>query len=229
MSIGKDSTDLATALPLDRIAEICQRHGVSELSVYGLGGEGDFHREGEVLFLVEFHNDDFGPWGSKLDAVENDLSGLMHDKVHVASRRGIEQSSPPPRRDHILGSAALVFKLDAGEKPATTATTSLSRNGVTLSLDRIAELCRKHDAVELSVFGSFLRDDFGPESDIDFLVVFQDDDYGPWMGKLQQMQKDLAALVGREVDLVPKESVLQSENWIRRKNILDSARVIYGS
>ena len=48
--------------------------------------------------------------------------------------------------------------------------------------------------VELSVFGSLLRDDFGPDSDVDFLVVFRDNDYGPWMGKLQRMEKDLGAV-----------------------------------
>jgi len=101
--------------------------------------------------------------------------------------------------------------------------------GVTLPPDRVAELCRKYDVVELSVFGSVLRDDFGPKSDIDFLVVFRDGDYGPWMAKLHRMEAELGALVGREVDLVTKESVLQSENWIRRNHILDSARVIYGS
>ena len=105
MSIGKDKLDLATRLPLDQIAEICERFGVSVLSVYGLGVEASPQDEEEVLFLVDFHNDDFGPWGSKLDEVENDLSGVMHFKVHVASRRGIEQSSSPPRRDHILASA----------------------------------------------------------------------------------------------------------------------------
>jgi hypothetical protein len=112
MSVGNDKTELATKLPLDRIAEICRRHGVSELSVYGLGGqgEGNVDREEEPLFLVKFHDDDFGPWGSKFDDLENDLSGVMHYKVHVASRRGIEQSSPPPRRDRILGSAQRVYE-----------------------------------------------------------------------------------------------------------------------
>ncbi len=110
MSVGKDKTELATRLPLDRIAEICRRHSVSELSVYGLGGEGDSESGQELLFLVEFQNVDFGPWGSKLDAVENDLSGVLHRKVHVASRRGIEQSSPRQRRDHILGSARRVYE-----------------------------------------------------------------------------------------------------------------------
>ena len=43
------------------------------------------------------------------------------------------------------------------------------------------------------------------------------------------MEEDLGALLGREVELVPKESVAQSENWIRRNHILSTALVIYGS
>jgi uncharacterized protein len=113
--------------------------------------------------------------------------------------------------------------------PAMDTVAPFTRHDITLPLDQIAELCRKYQVVELSVFGSLLRDDFGPESDIDFLVVFQNDDYGPWMGKLQGMEEDLGALLGREVELVPKESVLRSENWIRRKHILSTAQVIYGS
>ena len=108
-------------------------------------------------------------------------------------------------------------------------TTTFGRHGIILSADRIAELCRKYHVLELSVFGSLLRDDFGPESDIDFLVAFQGDDYGPWMGKLQRMEEELSSLLGREVELVPKESVIQSENWIRRNEILATAQVIYGS
>jgi uncharacterized protein len=107
-------------------------------------------------------------------------------------------------------------------------TAAFNRHGVTLPLDRIAELCRKYHVLELSIFGSLLRDDFGPDSDIDFLVMFQDDDYGPWMGKLLHMEDELSALLGRRVDLVPRESVEQSENWIRRNHILNSAQVIYG-
>jgi predicted nucleotidyltransferase len=107
-------------------------------------------------------------------------------------------------------------------------TTAITRHGVTLPPKQIAELCRKYNVVELSVFGSLLRDDFGPESDIDFLVVFQDDDYGPWMGKLLHMEEDLSALLGRKADLVPKDSIVQSENWIRKNHILNTAEVIYG-
>jgi uncharacterized protein len=105
----------------------------------------------------------------------------------------------------------------------------VNQHGIPLPLDQIGDLCRKHNVLKLAVFGSLLRDDFGPESDVDFLVAFRDDDYGPWMNKLQHMEKELGALLGREVDLVPMESVLQSENWIRRDQILGTAKVIYGS
>ena len=108
MSVGHPNPELAAKLPLDRIAEICQRHGVSELSVYGLGQEEGIEPEEELLFLVMFLNDDFGPWGANLDLVENDLSGVMHRKVHVASRRGIEQSSNAARRALILGKATKI-------------------------------------------------------------------------------------------------------------------------
>jgi uncharacterized protein len=108
-------------------------------------------------------------------------------------------------------------------------TTAFARHGITIPLDRIVELCRKYQVMELSVFGSLLREDFGPESDIDFLVVFQGDDYGSWMEKLRRLEEDLGGLLGREVEVVPKESVVQSENWIRRNHILSTAQVIYGS
>jgi predicted nucleotidyltransferase len=73
-----------------------------------------------------------------------------------------------------------------------------------------------------------LRDDFGPESDIDFMTVIRNDDYGPWMSRVEQMEKALSELVGREVDVVMKESVQHSENWIRKGHIFETAQVIYG-
>ena len=110
MSTRYVNQSLATRLPLERIAELCQRYGVSELYVYELGPEGDAKRAEERLFLVTFHNNDFGPWGCKLDELENDPSGAMHQKVHVASRGGIEDSCPPPRRDHILATAQPIYE-----------------------------------------------------------------------------------------------------------------------
>ena len=107
-------------------------------------------------------------------------------------------------------------------------TTTISRHGVTLPTDLIAEICQRYGVRELAVFGSLLRDDFTSDSDIDFLVSFDGGDPGPWMGRSIQMEDDLHALLGREVDLVPKESILKSENWIRRNHILRTAHVIYG-
>ncbi len=116
-----------------------------------------------------------------------------------------------------------------GDLTVATLFRAIARHGITLPADQIADLCREFDVLELAVFGSFLREDFGPESDIDFLVVFKNDDLGPWMGKLQRLETRLSALLGREVDAVSKRAVEASENWIRRNHILGTAQVIYGS
>jgi predicted nucleotidyltransferase len=102
-------------------------------------------------------------------------------------------------------------------------TTRAVRGNIALPVDRIAELCEKYRVTELSVFGSILRDDFGPESDVDFLVVFDHDDYGPWMGKLSGLEAELSVLLGRKVDLVPKPLL----KWVIRDRILAEAQPIY--
>ena len=96
-----------------------------------------------------------------------------------------------------------------------------------LPLNRIIELCKKYTVKELSAFGSVLRDDFRPDSDVDFLVVFEHDDYGPWMSKMTDLEEELSSVLGREVDLVSKHGVEQSENYIRRQHILSHVRPIY--
>lgn len=110
MSISPSNPDLTIPLPLDRIRELCQKHGVSQLFVQGPVDEDQSRQGDELRFLVEFLNDDFGPWGCKLDLLENDLSGVMHRKVHVASRRGVRQSSLSPRREQVLDSARLIYE-----------------------------------------------------------------------------------------------------------------------
>jgi predicted nucleotidyltransferase len=105
-------------------------------------------------------------------------------------------------------------------------TTRISSHGIELPMEAIAGLCEKHGVRELSVFGSILRGDFGPASDVDFLVVFHDEDLGPWMEKLSRMEGELTIILGRKADLIPKESVLTSENWLRRNHIVETAQVI---
>lgn len=101
------------------------------------------------------------------------------------------------------------------------------RKNIELPMDAIARVCQKYGVEELSVFGSALRDDFQASSDVDFLVVFKNNDTGPWMSKLVELEQELAALLGKDVDLVNKRGVEQSRNRIRREEILGSARVIY--
>ncbi len=96
-----------------------------------------------------------------------------------------------------------------------------------LPTEIISDVCRRHGVEELSLFGSVLRDDFGPNSDVDFLVVFKNNDAGPWMGKFMDLEEALSQALGRRVDVVDKRGVEQSENYIRRRHILSSARVIY--
>ena len=90
----------------------------------------------------------------------------------------------------------------------------------------VAAFCERWRISELSLFGSVLRDDFRPESDIDVLVTFGSD--ANWsLLDVVQAETELATIMGRAVDLVERHVVEQSENWIRRRRILDSARTIY--
>jgi uncharacterized protein len=100
---------------------------------------------------------------------------------------------------------------------------------VDLPLEQIVQVCRKYDVVELEIFGSALRDDLRPDSDIDFLVVFRNDDAGPWMGKYTDMEQELTSLLGRRVDVVSRRAVEQSDNYLRRRHILRTARLVYAA
>ncbi len=91
-----------------------------------------------------------------------------------------------------------------------------------LDRERIADFCRRWKIRELSLFGSVLRDDFRPDSDVDVLVTFEDDARVGLFAHVQ-MEEELASIVGRKVDLVSRRAIERSENWIRRRAILDGA------
>ncbi len=92
--------------------------------------------------------------------------------------------------------------------------------------DEIAAFSKRWRVRELSLFGSALRKDFGPDSDIDILVTFHQN-AEPSLFDLISMEEELKAIFGRDVDLITRKSVEQSRNYIRRHDILDSAQVIY--
>jgi hypothetical protein len=94
--------------------------------------------------------------------------------------------------------------------------------------EQIADFCRRWKITEFGLFGSVLRDDFQADSDVDVLVSFAPD--SRWsLFDLVEMQAELSKLLSREVDLVEREAVVKSPNYIRRRNILQSARVIYAA
>jgi hypothetical protein len=93
---------------------------------------------------------------------------------------------------------------------------------------RIAEFCRKWGIIELALFGSAVRADFGPDSDIDALVTFVPEArHG--LFNLARMKGELEAIFDRDVDILTRRAVENSRNPIRRKAILDSAQVIYAA
>ena len=94
--------------------------------------------------------------------------------------------------------------------------------------DEIAAFCRRWQVVELALFGLALRDDFGPDSDIDLLVSF-DPDARPTLFDVVRMQEELSRVLGRKVDLVTRRAVETSRNYIRRRAILGSAQVVYAA
>lgn len=95
-----------------------------------------------------------------------------------------------------------------------------------VSEDEIAEFCRRWKISEFALFGSVLRDDFRADSDVDVLVTFAPDAQWSLLDRIQ-MEQELASLLGREVNLVSRRAIEQSENWIRRRGILTSAQVVY--
>ena len=97
-----------------------------------------------------------------------------------------------------------------------------------VSGDVLADFCRRWKISELSLFGSVLRDDFRPNSDIDAIVTYSPDAEWSLLDHIE-MEGELASLFGRAVDLVTRRAVEQSHNWIRRKGILDSAQVVYAT
>jgi len=98
----------------------------------------------------------------------------------------------------------------------------------TVSQARISDFCRKWKITEFSLFGSILREDFRPDSDVDVLVSFAPDSH--WtLFDLVHMEDELKEIFGRNIDLVIRESVERSENPIRRKAILSTARRIYAA
>jgi len=92
--------------------------------------------------------------------------------------------------------------------------------------EKIAEFCRRNHIHSFALFGSVLRDDFRPDSDVDVLIEFEP---GQESGlfELVGMQDELSEILGRKVDMVERKAVEKSENYIRRRHVLNSLEQVY--
>ncbi|HYH80156.1 MAG TPA: nucleotidyltransferase family protein [Longimicrobium sp.] len=97
-----------------------------------------------------------------------------------------------------------------------------------IAWDRIEAFCRRWGIAEFALFGSVLRDDFRPDSDVDVLVSYAPD-ASPSLLDHAEKEEELAEIFGRPVDLISRQAVEHSRNPYRRRSILESARVIYES
>jgi len=98
---------------------------------------------------------------------------------------------------------------------------------VALPLEQIADFCRRWKIARLEIFGSALRPDFGPESDVDFLYTLAPE--ARWGWEFGEAGAELARLLGRPVDLVSRRAIERSQNPFRRREILSNARAVYGA
>lgn len=98
----------------------------------------------------------------------------------------------------------------------------VQRHGIEFDMDVLAEICQRYHVRELSLFGSVLRADFRPDSDVDVLVEFEPETR---MGLFTyfDLQNELQNLIGRNVDLVMKTGLKQ----VIRHDVLASSEVVY--
>ena len=97
---------------------------------------------------------------------------------------------------------------------------------INVSKAKIGEFCKRWNIAGFAVFGSALRAEFRPDSDVDVLVSLAPQAHVT-LFDMVHMQDELKSIFGREVDLVSKRGVESSRNYLRRKNILESAEVIH--
>ena len=120
--------------------------------------------------------------------------------------------------------------MDASAQPGTKTVEDRERlaSRIGLPMNAIKAFCDRWQVEELALFGSVLRDDFGPHSDIDILIRFRTE-RTPGLFGIAEMERELGDLFGRRVDLVTRAAIEESRNYIRRKAILESAQVVYAA
>ena len=104
----------------------------------------------------------------------------------------------------------------------------MAKTRIKIPKAQIAAFCRKWDIIEFAFFGSVLRDDFNPDSDIDVLVTFAESAKHT-LFDLVRMENELKELLDHDIDIVSKRGVESSRNFLRRNAILNSAEAVYAA
>jgi hypothetical protein len=94
--------------------------------------------------------------------------------------------------------------------------------------EKIVDFCRHWRISELALFGSALRPEFRPDSDVDVLVSFAPEAHWTLLDYVR-MEQELAEIFGRRVDLLSRRAVEQSANAILRQRIFESAETLYAA
>lgn len=92
----------------------------------------------------------------------------------------------------------------------------------------IAAVCRQWRISELAIFGSAVRNELRPDSDVDVLVTFEEG-AEPTLFEMSRLSRELAEALGREVDVLTRRGVEESRNPYRRREILESAETLYAA
>jgi hypothetical protein len=100
----------------------------------------------------------------------------------------------------------------------------MTQSRIAVPDQQVADLCRRYQVRRLALFGSVLRDDFRSDSDVDVLVDFDPHAQVGFI-TLARLQRELAELLGRPVDLVPRMGLKP----VIRKEVLASAEEIYAA
>jgi uncharacterized protein len=99
----------------------------------------------------------------------------------------------------------------------------LSHVKIDLPMDKISTFCAKWKISEFALFGSVLREDFGPDSDVDVLIEFAE--HAGWsLLEWVEMIEELKSIFGREIDLASKRGL---RNPFRRQQILTTREIVY--
>jgi len=102
------------------------------------------------------------------------------------------------------------------------------KSRIDIPTEKVTDFCHRWQITELALFGSVLREDFRPDSDVDVLARF-DPKARHTLFDMVRMQEDLQRILGRQVDLVSRRGIEASRNYLRKNAILKSAEVVYAA